>query len=174
MKVLKQAGRIIADFFEMWLPGAVFLAMFVAFLFNIIMRYIFNDAQNWVMEFSINGFVIVGLLGACMAQREGDLVVFDLLYERLPAKAQTILRIVSNVLIVIGLAIATPYAIKYIISLPALTPVLKIPQSIVFAALPILFISAIIRCSYFIFLDVKSIKDKSYAQKYYQEKESLV
>ncbi len=54
--------------------------MFIVFLLNIFFRYVLKNPQNWTFEFSVNAFVIVGLLGACVAYRLEDHVVFDLVY----------------------------------------------------------------------------------------------
>ena len=66
MRQIKKAGRWFADLIEVYLPIAVFVALFLAFLTNVFFRYVVKDPQNWTFEFSVNAFVVVGLLGACI------------------------------------------------------------------------------------------------------------
>ena len=72
MKKLRKAVRWFIDFIEVYLPIAVFVALFLAFLTNVFFRYVVKNPQNWTFEFSVNAFVVVGLLGACAAYRKED------------------------------------------------------------------------------------------------------
>jgi len=176
MDLLKKVGRWFADFFEISIPGTLFIAMFLIFIFNVVMRYIFRDSQHWAQEFISNAFMIIGLLSACVAHRQEDLVVFDLFYTRLGGKGKNILRLISNAFVAIGISVAIPFAVKYVWTLPAVTPEIKIPQNIIFASMPILFISAALRSGYRFVMDVMSLKDKTYNQRYNddQSQETLI
>ncbi len=166
MNFLKKVGRRVADFFEISIPGTLFIVMFLIFVFNVVMRYIFRNSQHWAQEFISNAFMIIGLLSACVAHKYEDLVVFDLFYSALGGKGKNILRLISNALVVIGISIAIPFAVRYVWNLPAVTPEMKIPQNIIFASIPILFISAVIRSGYRFVMDIISLKDKTYLQRY--------
>lgn len=172
---LKKAARLFMDFFEIYLPSAVFLSMFVVFLINLIWRYVFRNPQNWTMEFSINSFVIIGLLGACVAHRMEDHVVFDLLYASVGQKGKTVLRILSNLLIALFISLALPGTIKYLWQHPAITAIMKIPQNIIFSSFAILLIFSAVRSAYRLVQDVKSLLNATYEQTYNtEEKESLI
>src|SRR5665648_429333 len=101
MGQLKKAAHWFTDFIEVYLPIAVFVVLFVVFLINVFFRYIVHNPQNWTFEFSVNSFLVVGLLGACTAYRKEDHVVFDLLYTRINEKSKNIFRMISYVLVII-------------------------------------------------------------------------
>lgn len=166
MGILKKAVRAVADFVEVYLPIAVFVVLFLAFLTNVIFRYIIKNPQNWTFELSVNAFVIVGLLGACAAYRKEDHVVFDLLYTRLDAKGQNILRIISSVVVIVFFAIALPGSIRYLVRLPAVTSIMRIPLRFVFLPYPILLTSMVLRSAYRLVLDIKTFRNQSYLQSY--------
>lgn len=166
MERLKKIAQLFADFIEVYLPVGVFVALFLVFLINVFFRYVVRNPQNWSFEFSNNAFVIVGLLGACAAYRKENHVVFDLIYARLNSKGQNILRIISYLIVIIFFSVAVPPSIRYLVKLPAVTPIMKIPLWIIFTPFPILLISTILRSAYRLILDIKAFRNKTYVQSY--------
>lgn len=172
---LKKIGRGFADLVEVWLPITVFVALFLAFLINVFFRYVVKDPQNWTFEFSINAFVIVGLLGACAAYRMEDHVVFDLLYTNLGPRGQNILRMISHLFVVVLFAVAVPGSIRYVIKLKAVTSIMRIPLRYIFLSFPILLTSTIVRSAYRFVLDLNAFRNKTYIQTYNTEsKDQLI
>jgi C4-dicarboxylate transporter DctQ subunit len=175
MKLLKQAARWFVDFLEVYLPIAVFILMFIAFLVNIGFRYILRDPQNWTFEFSVYSFVVVGLLGACAAYRKEDHVTFDLLYTGLKPRGQNILRMISYLIVIASLAAIIPASVRYLLKLPTVTSIMKIPEGIIFMSLPVLLVSTVCRSVYRLVLDVKAFRNKTYVQSYNtEEKDALI
>jgi C4-dicarboxylate transporter DctQ subunit len=175
MKLLKRIGRWPVDLFEIYLPIAVFIALFVAFLLNIFFRYVLRNPMNWTFEFSINAFVIVGLLGACTAYRKEDHVVFDLVYARAKPRGRTILRVLSHLLVIGFLVAALPMTVLYLWKLPAVTSIMKIPDKYIFSSLLILMISTVCRSAYRLVMDIKALRNKTYVQTYNTEaKDALI
>ena len=175
MKLLKQAARWFVDFLEVYLPIAVFVLMFITFLVNVGFRYILSDPQNWTFEFSVYSFVVVGLLGACAAYRKEDHVVFDLLYAELKPRGQNILRIISYLIVIVSLAAIIPASVKYLLKLPTVTSIMKIPEGIIFMSFPVLLVSTVCRSIYRLVLDVKAFRNKTYVQSYNaEEKDALI
>jgi C4-dicarboxylate transporter DctQ subunit len=166
MKPLKKAARWFVDFIEVYLPIAVFLLMFIAFLINIAFRYILRNPQNWTFEFSTNSFVIVGLLGACAAYRREDHVIFDLLYVKLKPRGQNILRLISYLIVIVLFLIALPQSIISIWKNPAVTSILKIPDRLLYMCFPILLISTVCRSTYRLVQDIQAFRNKTYVQTY--------
>lgn len=166
MGVVGKVFRWVADFVEIHLPIVVFVMLFLAFLTNVIFRYILKNPQNWTFELCINAFVVVGLLGACTAYRKEDHVVFDLLYTRLDPKGQNILRIISYVTVIVLFSIALPGSIRYLVRLPAVTSIMRIPLRFVFLPYPILLTSMILRSAYRLVLDIRAFRNKTYVQSY--------
>jgi TRAP-type C4-dicarboxylate transport system permease small subunit len=166
MRQIRKAARWLADFIEVYLPIAVFVMLFIAFLINVFFRYVVKNPQNWTFELSVNAFVVVGLLGACAAYRKEDHVVFDLLYTRLNSKGQNILRIISYIIVIIFFLIAIPGSIRYLVKLPAVTSIMRIPLRFIFVSFPILMISTVLRSAYRLVLDIKAFRNKTYVQVY--------
>ncbi len=169
MKRAKRIARGLVDFIEVGLPEGVFVALFLAFLVNVFFRYVVRNPQNWTFEFSINAFVIVGLLGACAAYRTEDHVVFDLLYTNVTARSQNILRMLGYVIVIVLFSVALPGTIRYLWKLRAVTSIMKIPTKIIFASFPILLISTIARSAYRLVLDFKAFRNETYEQTYNTE-----
>ncbi len=175
MKLLKRIGRGIVDFIEIYLPIAVFLAMFVVFLINIISRYVLRNPQSWTFEFSTNAFVVVGLLGAGIAYRLEDHVVFDLVYARRSPRGQALMRMISCAIVIVFLAIALPSTLRSLWNNPAVTSIMKIPDRFIFAVLPVMMISMVARSVYRLVLDIRAFRNKTYVQTYNtEEKDALV
>jgi TRAP-type C4-dicarboxylate transport system permease small subunit len=175
MKLLKSIGRGVVDVIEIYLPIGVFIAMFIVFLINIFTRYVLKNPQNWTFEFSVNSFVIVGLLGACLAYRLEDHVVFDLLYTHRTPRGKALMRIASYLLVIVFLVIALPSTLRSIANNPAMTSIMKIPDKYIFSVLPVMMISTIARSVYRLVLDLKALHNKTYVQTYNtEEKDALV
>ena len=169
MGVVRKVLRWVVDFVEVHLPIIVFVMLFLAFLTNVFCRYILKNPQNWTFELSVNAFLIVGLLGACTAYRKEDHVVFDLLYTRLNSKGKNILRIISYVTVIIFFTIALPGSIRYLVRLPAVTSIMRIPLRFVFLPYPILLISVVLRSAYRLVLDIRVFRNGTYLQSYNTE-----
>jgi len=175
MRLLKKVGRGVVDVIEIYLPIAVFIAMFVVFLINIFTRYVLRNPQNWTFEFSVNSFVLVGLLGACIAYRLEDHVVFDLVYSHRSPRGQALMRIVSYVLVVGFFVAALPSTVQSLVNNPAVTSIMKIPDKYIYSAIPVMMVSTIARSIYRLVLDIRSFAKKTYAQTYNtEEKDALV
>ncbi|GAB4221650.1 MAG: TRAP transporter small permease [Spirochaetales bacterium] len=171
MDRLKRIGRLFADVVELYIPIVVFLLMFVVFLINIFTRYVLKNPQNWTLEFSVNSFVIIGLVGACAAYRKEDHVVFDLFYNHASLKAKTIMRILSYALVILFFLAALPGTFYYLTHHRAISSILRIPYNYIFASFPVLLVSVIIRSAYRMVLDIRSLMNGTYLQTYNTEKE---
>lgn len=175
MVKIKKIVHWLVDFIEVYLPSMVFLSLFIIFLANVFFRYVLHNPQNWTFEFSVYAFVVVGLLGAALAYRKEDHVVFDLVYERLSNRKQNLMRIFSNFIVIVFFGIAIPPSIRYVVTLPSVTSIMRIPEGIIFACLPILLISTFLRSFYRLISDIKVYKAKTYVQEYNtQDKDGLI
>jgi TRAP-type C4-dicarboxylate transport system permease small subunit len=174
MKLLKKVARCLADVLEVYLPIAVFVALFLVFLTNIFCRYILKDPQNWTFEFSTYSFLVVGLLGACVAYRKEDHVIFDLAYAKLKPKGQNIMRMLSYVIVIVFFLVAIPECIVSLARLPTVTSIMKIPERIIFMSFPILLVSTVCRSAYRLVMDIQAFRNRTYVQTYNaEEKDAL-
>lgn len=166
MRQMSKPVRWIAYFVEVQLPVAVFVMLFLVFLANVFFRYVLRNPQNWTFEFSVNAFAVVGLLGACAAHRTDDHVVFDLLYTRLTPRGQNIARMISSAIVIVVFSLALPGSVTYLVKLPAMTSIMRIPFRYLFLPFPILLLSMVLRSAHRLLLDIRSFRNKSYLQSY--------
>ena len=89
-------GKLLKNIVEIYIPAIFFLTLFVSFLIGIIFRYVFDNPQSWTFELSSICYLAVAVLAWGIAHRTDGNVVFDMLYNRLSAKTQCILRIITN------------------------------------------------------------------------------
>jgi TRAP-type C4-dicarboxylate transport system permease small subunit len=167
MKVLRRLLKLSRDFLEVDLPAALFVVLFVSFLIGIFWRYVLRDPQSWTFELSNVSFLMVALLTSCTAQRKEDHVVFDLFYNHQKPKTQNIMRIISNSLIVLFLAIAIPPSALALWKMRmTTTQVLMIPRALVFLPYVILFVITVLRYTFRTILDILALKDATFQQRY--------
>jgi TRAP-type transport system small permease protein len=175
MDKLKRVARWFVDLVEVYLPSAMFVLLFVVFIANVMYRYVLRNPQNWTFELSVNAFVVVGLLGAATAHRKEDHVVFDLVYSTLDNRKQNFLRILSNAIVILFFGVAIPGSFIYVLELPSMTSILKIPEKYIFMVFPIFLVSVFIRSVYRFAVDIKARRKKTYIQEYNTgDKESLI
>ena len=91
MKILKKIGVFLLDFVEVWMPTITLAIIFVAFIINVISRYVFRAPVNACYELCLAGLVWTLLLSAPYAVRTKTNVAFTLLYDKAGAAAQLII-----------------------------------------------------------------------------------
>ncbi len=171
MSYLKRTARLAVDIIEVYLPIALFILLFLAFLTNVFFRYVLRDPQNWMFEFCVYSFVVIGLLGASTAYRKDDHVVFDLVYNRLSPRGQNVFRLIVSAIVAVFFVAALPKSTLYIMGLRSKTSVMGIPEQIFFASLIVLMVSTVMRFVYYFVLDVKAFRNRTYVQTYHTDKQ---
>lgn len=96
MKTLKKIGLFLLDFVEVWMPTIALGIIFVAFIVNVISRYVFRSPVNACYELCLAGLVWTLLLSAPYAVRTKTNVAFTLLYDKANATTQLIMRLIGN------------------------------------------------------------------------------
>lgn len=72
---------------------AVFVAMILVVVLQIIFRFILRISVPWTEELSRLLFIYIGFFGTAIAVREKELIVIDLLLQRVPKKVQKVLNV---------------------------------------------------------------------------------
>ena len=96
MKTLKKIGLFLLDFVEVWMPTIALGIIFVAFIVNVISRYVFRSPVNACYELCLAGLVWTLLLSAPYAVRTKTNVAFTLLYDKANATTQLIMRLIGS------------------------------------------------------------------------------
>lgn len=88
--------------------------MFLAFLLQIVFRYVLNFPVGWTSELTIIAWLWGVLWGAAFVLREREEVRLDLLHATLGARARRIAGICTGVAIVALYAVALPATVDYV------------------------------------------------------------
>ena len=162
MKKKKSVWSWLLDILEIYIPAVLFMILFICFLVGIFFRYVIKNPQSWSFELSTVAFLSSVILAGCLADRYGEHISFDMIYDRRSEKTKTIMRIISNSLVFVFLGIAFPASVRFILSFNNLaTPIMKIPQTLVFCCFPVLLIDLIIRSGVHLVIDVKKMVHSS-------------
>lgn len=96
------------------LLAALLAIMFVAFLLQIVFRYLLNFPVGWTSELTIIAWLGGVLWGAAFVVKEREEVRFDLVYGALGGRTRRIAGICTGVAIVALYAISLPATIDYV------------------------------------------------------------
>ena len=88
--------------------------MFVAFLVQIELRYIFNFPIGWTSELSVITWLYMVLLGAAFWLKEGEEISFDLVAGSMGRRARRIIGTLIAAATVVLFAMSLPATIKYV------------------------------------------------------------
>ncbi|WP_341895575.1 TRAP transporter small permease subunit [Ferrovibrio terrae] len=94
--------------------AALLVAMFLAFIFQIIARYVFNWPVGWTTEVCILAWLWGVLWGAAFVLREDDEIRFDILYSAVSDRARRIFTIATGVALVVLYTVALPAVTDYV------------------------------------------------------------
>ena len=113
MAGLKKGFRMVMDVIELYIPACWFVLLFVAFILQIVSRYLYNNPLVWPYELAQISYVWVITLGCCYAQRTDDNIVFSIVYEMVGEKVRLVFRMIQDVLIVCILAYMVPAMVDF-------------------------------------------------------------
>jgi C4-dicarboxylate transporter DctQ subunit len=88
--------------------------MFICFLIQIAMRYVFNNPVGWTEETSILAWIWGVLWGSVLVLREKDEVRFDIIYSAVSERTRRIFTIITGSALVILYSISLPGVFSYI------------------------------------------------------------
>jgi TRAP-type C4-dicarboxylate transport system permease small subunit len=88
--------------------------MFVAFIVQIVFRYVFNFPIGWSSELSVIAWLYIVLLGSAFWLKESDEIRFDLVSSALRPKGRRILAFFVALAAVVLFGMALPATIKYV------------------------------------------------------------
>lgn len=128
------------------LVGAMlFFAIFVLFIAQISMRYIFNAPLSWPDEVISILWTWVVMWGGSLMVRPDRHIAFDLLYDLLPQAAARWSLVCALAVTGFLLLAALPVAVDYVLFIHRQrTPVLLIPLSYIYApVIPFIFFTAL-------------------------------
>lgn len=131
------------------IAAAVFALLFLVFVVQVAMRFLFNKPLAWSDELIVVLYILMVFWSAATLLKEKEHVMLDLVYETLPPGGKRIFGLLGAALTAGLLLFLLPEAFDYVRFMHReKTPVLDIPFSYVFA--PFVFFVAVIGMQYVI------------------------
>jgi TRAP-type C4-dicarboxylate transport system permease small subunit len=129
--------------------GLLFAAVFLVFVFKIVMRYASHDEPAWTDEVSVILFMWIVLWANAFVVRDREQIVFDLFYHPLPPRARRVVAIARALLIGGIFAVALPGSLDYIAFLwRERTPVLNLRLDWLYAIFGAFMIAVVVRSAW--------------------------
>jgi TRAP-type C4-dicarboxylate transport system permease small subunit len=131
------------------IAAALFALLFVTFVVQVVMRFVFNKPLAWSDELILILYILMVFWGVALLLKEKDHVMLDLVYEALPPGGRRIFGLLGAALMAGLLLLLLPQAFDYVKFMHReKTPVLDVPFSYVFA--PFLLFVAVIGVKYLV------------------------
>ena len=88
--------------------------MFVAFIVQIVFRYVFNFPIGWTSELTVITWLWLVLWGAAFVVTEAEEIRFDLIYSAVGAHTRRIMAIVTSVALLVLYGMSLPAVVDYV------------------------------------------------------------
>lgn len=116
----------------------MFAVMVAAIFLQVIMRYVFNDANAWSEELARYTFVWLTLLGSSVAVRKCTHMRVDYFINMMPKKLVTLLNIITNAALIVFFLVIIKYGFDLVvITFKQKSAGLGIPMAFPYLALPV-------------------------------------
>ena len=146
--VFARIGAVIARLAEA-LTNLMFVAVFLAFLYKILMRYAAGDAVAWAEELTVVLFIWIVFLANGLVVDARRQIAFDLVYRNLSAGGQRWMALARSLLIGGIFVCALPAAVDYIMFLwRERTPVMGWRLDYVYSCFALFMLAVIVRAIY--------------------------
>ena len=135
---------------------ALFSALFVTFIIQIIARFAFNHPMAWTDELAVVLYIWTVLWCAAFVVRDREHVMFDLAYNAASPIVQRVMRLVGSITLagLVGYGLAGNWDYIWFMRREK-TPVLDIPFLWVFVPFMFLLVSLVARNVWSVWLDLK-------------------
>jgi TRAP-type C4-dicarboxylate transport system permease small subunit len=126
--------------------AAMLAVMFVAFIIQIVFRYLLNFPIGWTQELTVILWIWLVLWGAAFVIRETEEVRFDILYATASPKARRIMCIVAAVALIALYGASLPAVVDYVTFMKVESSAyLKIRFDLLFSIYVVFAVAVIIR-----------------------------
>jgi C4-dicarboxylate transporter, DctQ subunit len=120
--------------------------MFVAFIVQIVFRYVFNFPVGWTSELSVTAWLYMTLIGSAFWLKEHEEVRFDLISARLGPRGRRVLGLAVAVAAIVLFGMAMPATWKYVTFMKVeSSSYLKIRLDILYAVYIVFALAIIVR-----------------------------
>lgn len=94
--------------------AALFAVMFLAFIVQIVFRYLFNFPIGWTSELTVVTWLLLVLWGAAFVVTEAEEIRFDLIYAAVGDRTRRIMAIVTGLSLIGLYVVSFPATVDYI------------------------------------------------------------
>ncbi|MDN5334988.1 MAG: hypothetical protein PWR02_14 [Synergistales bacterium] len=131
-----------------WFLAIIMMAMAGLSFYQVVMRYVFNNAPSWSEELVRFLFIWNSFVAAAIGIREHIHIGVDVFVNLLPKKLIPLMEVVVN----LGIIVFSVYMVWYGWSVTLMThrqpsPALGIPMSLVYLSVPVMGVMLIFYCS---------------------------
>jgi TRAP-type C4-dicarboxylate transport system permease small subunit len=116
MALKSLAGKIGTSFhrFAELVAAGLMAVIFVAFIVQIVFRYVFNFPVGWTSELSVAAWLWLVLWGAAFVLKEEEEIRFDLLSGSVSRRTRIVMGIVIGISIILLFGMSLPAAYSYV------------------------------------------------------------
>jgi C4-dicarboxylate transporter DctQ subunit len=126
--------------------AAMLAVMFVAFIIQIVFRYLLNFPIGWTQELTVILWIWLVLWGAAFVIRETEEVRFDIIYATAGPKARRIMGLITGISLVALYGISLPAVVDYVAFMKVESSAyLKIRFDLLFSIYVVFAVAAIVR-----------------------------
>ena len=126
--------------------AAMLAVMFVAFIIQIVFRYLLNFPIGWTQELTVILWIWLVLWGAAFVIRETEEVRFDILYATASANTRRIMCIVTAIALIALYGISLPGVVDYVTFMKVESSAyLKIQFDLLFSIYVVFAVAVIVR-----------------------------
>jgi C4-dicarboxylate transporter DctQ subunit len=120
--------------------------MFVAFIVQIVFRYVFNFPIGWSSELSVITWLYMTLLGSAFWLKENEEIRFDLISDRLGPVGRRVVGLIVAVAAVVLFGMALPATVKYVAFMKVeSTSYLKIRLDLLYSVYVVFAVAIVVR-----------------------------
>jgi C4-dicarboxylate transporter DctQ subunit len=128
------------------LVAALLAMMFLAFIVQIVFRYVFNFPVGWTTELSVIAWLYMVLLGSAFWLKEDEEIRFDLLTHAVGPRAKSLIALAVSIAAVVLFGMALPATVKYIAFMKVeSTSYLKIRLDILYSVYAVFAVAVVLR-----------------------------
>lgn len=113
MGKVKKVLLFLRDCMEVYIPMISFCVLFLAFILQVLSRYVFHHPFTWTNDLIVLGFCYAVILGACYTMRTHGHVQFTMLYDSYGPKVAAAARLLGNVIIIVTFALLLVPSFKF-------------------------------------------------------------
>lgn len=161
METIKEEGILnILNTLVKWFLVILLGVMASLSFYQVVMRYVFNNASSWSEELVRFLFIWCSFIGAAIGVKEHIHIGVDIFVKLLPKKIVNL----TEVLVNLGIMFFSGYMVYYgwsvvMVTRRQLSPALRIPMSWVYLSIPAMGVLLLLYCTLEIVKALSSIKE---------------